>query len=142
MGTVQDIAGTQSPLSSSAIYARIDQGVDYSQSQPYTALGTGIVEDISTGWQGGTGQAVYVKLNKPVVVNGRTYYEYYVAETTPLVKKGDRVRVGQQIAKGGAAELGFLIGGQPTKLVGGYGSGTKPTQAGKDFWDLIQALTS
>lgn len=141
-GIIQDPAGTQSPLMSTAAYARIDQGVDYSQSQPYTALATGTVEDVVSSWAGGTGKAVYVKMNTPVVVNGRTYQEYYVAETTPLVSKGQRIRVGQQIASGGAAELGFLINGKPATLVGGLGAGTKPTQAGQDFFDLIQYLIS
>jgi hypothetical protein len=111
--------------------------VDFTQSASYKSIGSGIVEQIASGWQGGTGKAVYVKLNQPVMVNGRTYSEFYVAETNPLVYAGERVHAGQAIASGGAAELGFLIGGAPTP-VSVIGAGTPQTQAGKDFYAFLQ----
>jgi len=132
--------GYTSPIIQNATFERIDQGVDYSQVEPYVALGAGIVERISTGWAGGTGKAVYVKLNNPITIGGRTYTGYYVAETNPLVQVGQKVRVGQEIASGGAAELGFLINGAPTPLQGGLGAGTKPTQAGTDFYYFVKSL--
>lgn len=139
-GTVGPTQGYASPVGPGYQYARIDQGVDVAQSNNYLALGAGVVERIATGWAGGTGQAVYVRLNKPVVVNGTTYNGYYVAEVAPLVKQGQRVQTGQPIAKGGSAELGFLINGEPTPLQGGLGAETQPTQAGNDFYTLIKKL--
>lgn len=128
-----------SPISAGAQFARVDQGVDYSQPDPYVAIGPGRVYAVTGGFAGGTGQAVYYKLDKPVLVGGRAYQELYVAETSPLVKAGQRVKEGQPVASGGAAELGFASGTSPAApLVGGLGSGTQPSQEGYDFLALVK----
>jgi len=137
------VSGTSaysSPISSGAKFERIDQGVDYQQSGSYTALGSGIVTKIATGWAGGTGQAVYIKLDNPITIGNQTYDGYYYAETTPLVRLNQKVNVGQPIASGGSAEIGFLVNGEPTPLQGGLGASTKPTQAGNDFYSLVNQL--
>jgi hypothetical protein len=133
-------AGYVSPVQKSAAFARIDQGVDYSQQGQYVALGSGVIQRIASGWSGGTGKAVYVKLDNPITISGITYDGYYVAETNPLVHEGQKVNVGQPIATGGSAELGFLVNGAPTPLQGGLGASTQPTQAGKDFYSFVKGL--
>ena len=126
-----------SPVSKNVTFERVDQGVDYMQSTPYVAVGDGVVSAITGGWRGGTGLGVYITLDHPITVNGRTYDQVYYAELHPLVKQGQRVKMGQPIAAGGAGELGFAHDNGPVApLVGGYGAGTKPSQAGHDFLDL------
>lgn len=127
-----------SPIAPNAQYERVDQGVDYTQSTPYRAVGSGVVYHVGSGFVGGTGQSVYIRLDKPIVVNGRSYREVYYAETKPLVKVGQRVKEGQPVAGPGAAELGFASGGGPAApLVGGLGAGTQPSQQGQDFYTFV-----
>ena len=128
-----------SPVAHDAKFARVDQGVDYQQARPYVAMGDGVVYALGRGFKGGTGQAVYIKLDHPITVNGRTYDEIYYAETTPMVKVGQHVKAGQAVASGGAAELGFAQGASPmAPLVGGYGAGTQASVQGHDFLDVVQ----
>lgn len=127
-----------SPVTANAAFARVDQGVDYYQRQPYLAVGDGKVYAITGGFAGGTGKAVYYELDTPVVVNGRSYKQLYVAETTPMVKVGQRVKEGQALSSGGSAELGFADGARPAApLVGGLGAGTQATREGHDFLDFV-----
>lgn len=133
-----------SPVGKNAQFARVDQGVDYSQNEPYVAIGSGTVYAIGHGFAGPAGQkgrefAVYIRLDHPITVNGRTYREVYYAETTPLVRVGQHVRAGQPVSAGGAAEIGFAHGAAPAApLVGGLGAGTQSSVAGHDFLDVIQ----
>lgn len=131
------LQSTVAPVSADAVYERTDQGVDYTQSTPYVAVGAGTIIGVTTGWTGsGTGIGLYYRLDKPIVQNGRTYRDLYVAETTPVknFQAGDRVAAGEPLMSGGAAELGFANGTSPVApLVGGKGAGTQPTQAGADF---------
>ena len=127
-----------SPVTSNAAFARVDQGVDYYQRQPYLAVAPGRVYAVTGGFAGGTGKAVYYELDTPVTVNGRSYKQLYVAETTPLVKVGQRVKEGTPLATGGSAELGFANGRTPAApLVGGLGAGTQATREGHDFLDFV-----
>ena len=131
------------PVSKNTQFARVDQGVDYSQSEPYVAIGSGTVYHIGSGFAGGTGKAVYIRLDHPVLVNGRVYREIYYAETTPLVKVGQHVKAGQPIQSGGGAEIGFAHGNGPAApLVGGLGSGTQATKQGSDFFDFVNGKGS
>ena len=139
-GIIGDTSGYSSPITKSAQFERVDQGVDYSQTTPYKSIGSGIVRQIDTGWAGGTGKAVYIDLDNPVQIGNRKYTGFYTAETNPLVSVGQRVEAGQPIASGGAAEIGFLINGRPTPLQGGLGASTRPTQAGTDFLNFVRQL--
>ena len=126
-----------SPVTKGATFERVDQGVDYMQSAPYVAVGDGVVTAITGGWHGGTGIGVYITLDHPITVNGRTYDQVYYAELRPLVKQGQRVKAGQAVAAGGAGELGFAHDNGPVApLTGGFGAGTVPSVAGHDFLDL------
>jgi len=135
------LATRVSPIGKNAKYARIDQGVDWSQSEPYKAVGSGTVVKISHGFVGmepGDDWGVYIVLDHPITVNGRTYGEVYYAETKPLVRVNQRVKAGQPVTVGGAAEIGFARNGTPvSQPIGGIGSGTKPSQAGQDFYDFV-----
>lgn len=131
--------GWVSPVGKGASFERIDQGVDWSQAAPYVAVANGRVSAISRGWHGGTGIGVYITLDKPITVNGRTYSQVYYAELQPLVRVGQRVRAGQPVAAGGAGELGFASNNGPVApLAGGLGAGTQESVAGHDFLDLAQ----
>jgi hypothetical protein len=127
------------PISKNAKYARVDQGVDYEQSENYVSVGSGTVIRIAPhSFAGGTGDSVYIRLDKPIKVNGRTYNEVYYAEQTPLVSLGQKVKAGQPVMKGGGAELGFADNGHPVApLQGGLGAGTQDTQAGHDFLAFV-----
>ena len=126
-----------SPISKGATFERVDQGVDYSQSAPYVAVGDGVVSAVTGGWHGGTGLGVYITLDHPITVNGRTYDQILYAELKPLVRQGERVKAGQAVAAGGAGELGFAHDNGPVApLVGGLGAGTQQSVAGHDFLDL------
>lgn len=126
------------PFDPDAKFGRIDQGVDVNQSGPYRAVGSGKVYKISKGHVvGGTNIGLYYHLDHPIVVNGRTYRDIYIWHTTPLVKVGARVKAGQPLMSGGAAEMGFASGGGPVSpLIGGLGPKTKPGQAGRDFYSF------
>ncbi len=127
------------PVGSDLTYGRVDQGVDYTSTKPYVSPGPGVVYHIGKGFAGGTGDAVYVRLDTPIVVNGRAYKELYFAETKPLVRQGQRVKAGTPITAPGSAELGFASGNGPAApLVGGLGSGTQPTQQGNDFLSFVK----
>lgn len=131
-----------SPIAPGSSFEGVDQGVDYNQQSPYRAVGSGTVYALGSGWHGGTGQAVYEQLDQPLVVNGHSYPQVYYAETSPLVKVGDKVAAGQPVASGGGAELGFASGASPmAPLAGGYnaeGGHTVSTQQGYDLLSLIR----
>jgi hypothetical protein len=128
-----------SPIGKNAQYERVDQGVDWSQPEPYVAVADGKVTAISRGWHGGTGIGVYITLDHPITVNGRTYDQVYYAELRPLVRVGERVHAGQAVVAGGAGELGFAANNGPVApLAGGFGAGTQSSVAGHDFLDLAQ----
>lgn len=131
--------GWVSPVGKGASFERVDQGVDWSQAEPYVAVANGRVSAITRGWHGGTGIGVYITLDHPITVNGRTYSQVYYAELRPLVKVGQRVRAGQAVVAGGAGELGFASNNGPVApLAGGFGAGTQASVAGHDFLDLAQ----
>lgn len=128
-----------SPIRKGATFERVDQGVDWSQAEPYVAIADGKVTAISRGWHGGTGIGVYITLDHPITVNGRTYDQVYYAELRPLVKVGQRVHAGEAVVAGGAGELGFAHNNGPVApLTGGFGAGTQSSVAGHDFLDLAQ----
>ena len=116
-------------------FARVDQGVDWQEGSPYRSVGAGVVTRVAPrSFAGGTGDAVYITLDHPVTVNGRTYRQVYYAEQSPLVHLGQRVAAGQPVMRGGGAELGFASGNAPAAaLVGGLGRGTQQTTPGQDF---------
>lgn len=128
--------------SSTSSFERIDQGVDWSSTKPYTAIGSGTVYAVTSGFAGGTGTAVYIQLDHPIKWNGQTFSQVYYAETTPLVAQGQRVQVGEPVTGPGAAELGFANGTAPAApLVGGLGAGTQPSSQGNAFYDFVQSLS-
>lgn len=129
--------GVVSPIGKNASFERVDQGVDWMQAEPYVAVANGRVTAITRGWHGGTGIGVYITLDHPITVNGRTYSQVYYAELRPLVKVGQRVRAGQPVVAGGAGELGFAANNGPVApLTGGLGAGTQASVAGHDFLAL------
>ena len=85
---------------------RTDEGVDYSSRSPYMAVAPGTVVHIDPNFYNGT-PAVYIRLDKPVQVNGRTYRGVYYSETQALVRVGQRVQPGQDVIGPGNAEIGF-----------------------------------
>jgi hypothetical protein len=109
---------------------RIDQGVDYTSTSPYTALAAGTVVYIDPNFWQGT-PAVYEKLDTPVTVDGRTYDEIYYSETPALVHTGQRLAPGQPVIGPGSAEIGFAQGNLPAAHAI-YHEGDA-TQAGQDF---------
>lgn len=124
----------QSPLAPGASVGRVDQGVDYSQSSPYRAIGSGRIYAIDPNFYKGT-PAVYEQLDQPVTVNGRTYGQVYYSETPSLVRQGDRVAAGQPVTAGGSAELGFARGALPAAHYT-YSEGV-PQPQGYDFRSLV-----
>jgi hypothetical protein len=127
-------SGHTSPVAADYKFGRVDQGVDVSQTRPYVSPGAGVVVRIGRV-AGGTNQGVYIRLDQPVTVAGRSYPGIYVWHTSPLVKPGQRVSAGQAIMSAGSAEVGFATAdGRPVApLVGGLGAGTKPTSSGQDM---------
>jgi hypothetical protein len=115
---------------------RIDQGVDYTSSSPYTALAAGTVVYIDPNFWQGT-PAVYEKLDTPIVVNGRSYDEIYYSETPALVHTGQRLVPGQPVTAPGNAEIGFAYGNLPAAHAI-YHEGDA-TQAGHDFYAYMTA---
>ena len=113
---------------------RIDQGVDITSSSPFVAVASGTVVHIDPNFYNGT-PAVYVKLDKPVTVNGRTYRAVYYSETPALVHVGQHVQAGQAVIGPGVSEIGFAqrfgVGWLPAAH-GQYTEG-RPTVAGGDF---------
>jgi len=135
----QGLAGTfSSPFKAGWKFGRVDQGVDYTTSSAIHAPLDGVVTRIDQGWAGGTGKAVVVRFHQPITIGGRTYDGFYSAETNPLVGVGARVSAGTPLTTGGSGEIGLTINGQPARLVGGLGAGTRPTQAGQDLLTLLQ----
>jgi hypothetical protein len=117
---------------------RIDQGVDYTSSSPYTALAAGTVVYIDRNFWEGT-PAVYEKLDAPIVVNGHSYDELYYSETAALVHVGDRLAPGQPVIGPGSAEIGFAHENLPAAH-SIYHEGDA-TQAGHDFLTWVTAGT-
>jgi hypothetical protein len=117
-------------------FERIDQGVDYVSSRSYQALASGTVVYIDPNFWQGT-PAVYERLDSPITVNGHTYDEIYYSETPALVQVGQRVRPGQAVIAGGAAEIGFAKGNLPAAHTV-YHEGDQ-TSAGQDFYAYISA---
>jgi hypothetical protein len=109
---------------------RVDQGVDYTSSGPYTALAAGTVVYIDPNFWEGT-PAVYERLDTPVVVNGHSYDEIYYSETAALVHTGQRLAPGQPVIGPGSAEIGFASGNLPAAH-SVYHEGDA-TQSGHDF---------
>lgn len=126
-----------SPINPAASFGRIDQGVDYSQTDPFRAIGSGTIYRIDPNFYKGT-PAVYQRLDQPVRINGRTYSEVYYAETDALVTEHQRVVAGQPVIAAGSAEIGFANGGVPFAH-SVYNEGDV-TQAGQDFAALLELL--
>jgi hypothetical protein len=115
---------------------RIDQGVDYTSSSPYTAVASGTVVYIDPNFWEGT-PSVYEKLDSPIVVDGRSYDEIYYAETPALVQVGQRLAPGDPVIGPGSAEIGFASGELPAAH-SIYHEGDQ-TQAGHDFYTYMTA---
>jgi hypothetical protein len=117
-------------------FGRVDQGVDITSSQPYTALAAGTVTYVDRNFWQGT-PAVYERLDTPVVVGGRSYDEIYYAETRALVRVGERLVPGEPVIGPGSAELGFARGDLPSAHAI-YHEGDA-TRAGHDFYAYLTA---
>ena len=113
---------------------RTDAGVDY--LKPYHGAIYAIADSVVTGirkpgepqW-GGLG-AIYMDLESPITVNGRSYSKWYTAEHEHIedgIAVGTKVTAGQKIAftKSGWQETGFLAGQDLNS--------NKPTQEGLNF---------
>lgn len=141
---VRPSGGYVNPVPPGSTYERIDQGVDTITTLPVRAPVPGTIFKVSPAgsWAGGTGEAAYERFDKPLAVNGRTYYGGYFAEEHPLVPEGAHVTAGQPVLAAGGNELGFLVGPslQLPALIGGKGAGTQETQAGRDFASFLRAL--
>lgn len=114
-----------------------DQGVDATSTSNFLAVASGRVVHIDPNFYNGT-PAVYIKLDKPVTVNGHRYPGLYYSETPALVHVGQRVAPGQAIIGPGTAEIGFArpFGSSSSSwLPAAHGTYTEgdPTAAGKDF---------
>ncbi len=124
-----------SPVNASAKIGRVDEGVDITQNTPFIAAASGVVSYIDRNFYRGT-PSVYVTLDNPITVNGRTYTQMYYAETAALVKVGDRVTAGQTPVIGpGTSEIGFASGNLPAAHAT-YHEGAVTT-AGKDFASVL-----
>jgi hypothetical protein len=126
----------RSPINPNASkVTRLDQGVDIVSSSPFLAVAGGTVVHIDPNFWNGT-PAVYVKLDHPVTVNGRTYGAVYYSETKALVHVGQHLNAGDPITDQGAGELGFAARFGGSWLPAAHGSYTEgvPTQQGKDFY--------
>lgn len=119
-----------SPVTSAAKFGRVDQGIDITQRTPFLAAASGVVSYIDRNFWRGT-PAVYITLDNPVTINGRTYTQLYYSETPALVNVGQRVRAGQPISAPGTAEIGFANNNLPAAH-GHYVEGQK-TVEGQDF---------
>jgi hypothetical protein len=141
----EQLSNVQAPAASTSFAAsgglqvgRVDQGVDYTSSTPYTALASGTVVYIDPNFWEGT-PSVYERLDTPVMVNGRSYDEIYYAETAALVHTGERLAPGQAVTGPGSAEIGFAVGNLPAAH-SVYHEGDA-TQAGHDFYSWVTAGT-
>lgn len=123
-----------SPIYPSARFGRVDEGVDYTQAQPFVAAASGFVSHIDWNFYRGT-PSVYVTLDNPITINGHTYRQIYYAETSALVKVGQRVVAGQPVIGPGTAEIGFANNNLPAAH-GTYVEGQK-TAAGTDFAEAL-----
>lgn len=126
-----------SPAGRAGRIARIDQGVDYDSDLPFVAIASGTVVHIDPNFYNGT-PAVYIKLDHPVTVNGRTYDAVYYSETKALVKVGQHVKAGEVISGPGAAEIGFASDSSGYWLPAAHGTYKEGMQTvpGHDFLDL------
>lgn len=126
----------RSPINPNASkVTRLDQGVDIASSSPFLAVAGGTVVHIDPNFWNGT-PAVYVRLDHPVTVNGRTYGAVYYSETKALVHVGQHVNAGDPVTDSGVGELGFASRFAGSWLPSAHGVYTEgvPTQAGKDFY--------
>ncbi|HET8752644.1 MAG TPA: lytic murein transglycosylase [Gaiellaceae bacterium] len=124
------------PATAGLQFGRIDQGVDLTSGHPYVALAAGTVVYIDPNFWQGT-PAVYVKLDTPIVVGGRSYDEMFYSETPALVHVGERVVPGEPVIGPGSAELGFASGHLPAAHAV-YHEGDE-TLAGHDFYTYLTA---
>jgi hypothetical protein len=122
------------PWPADAPLGRTDAGVDYLKPYhgPIYAIADCVVTRVHKpgdhAW-GGLG-AIYMDLEAPITVNGRSYTKWYTAEHEQIedrIAVGTRVKAGQQIAftKSGWQETGFLAGQDLNSQ--------EPTRAGADF---------
>lgn len=122
------------PWPADAPLGRVDAGVDYLRPYhgPIYAIADCVVTKIhepgDPAW-GGLG-AIYMDLESPIAVHGRSYTKWYTAEHGHIedgIAVGCRVQAGRQIAftKSGWQETGFLAGQDLNSH--------EPTQAGRDF---------
>jgi hypothetical protein len=128
------------PWPSDAPLGRTDAGVDYLKVYhgPIYAIADCVVRRIhqpgDQAW-GGLG-AIYMDLDSPISIHGRSYSRWYTAEHGHIedgVAVGAKVKAGQKIAftKSGWQETGFLADQDLNSKV--------PTQAGEDFREFALA---
>lgn len=150
--TTVDLSQYTNPLPNprKLIPTRIDQGVDFQGAGPMAALGDAeILNTTGGGWPGGP----YMSFRLiDGILSGLAVY--YAENIHPLVKPGMHVKKGQHIADwfdgGTGIEMGFDDGSgsrplSQTKAAGSIsganlpGGGTRPTQVGKLFDELLVA---
>jgi hypothetical protein len=91
---------------------RVDQGVDWAEAGRIPALGRGHVTDVGSASivEGGTWPVVVYELDDPPP-NAPSRYVYVAENFTPTVKRGDRLKPGQEIGRAAGKypyiEVGF-----------------------------------
>jgi hypothetical protein len=138
------VAGKGFGVFSQANYAGTDQGVDFKGTGPIPALGSGVVTDVGKSGiiEGG---------NFPYVIYRLTDGPYkghfvYVAENfVPTVKKGTKVKTGQEVGKAVGAypyiEVGFNKSGRGWNPVAPLNPNPhSPKPAGAQMWSYIQGV--
>jgi transglycosylase-like protein with SLT domain len=127
--------------------SRTDMGQDYVTPRPgarLNAIGDGTVVAITSGGfpsEGGTGLGLVLKLKHPPKGPHTSPYVYYYEGLKATVKRGDRVKRGQQVAVGDGTsiEIGFAAdagGGTLASAEGDVAANTHYSSAGRMFQRL------
>ncbi len=144
MSTVYN--GYANPLAGAHVTAeRIDQGVDYTGTGTYDALGAGTITQAGvggTGWPGHGGFIEELLSSGPLA--GRTFYYAEGVDPAAGIRVGSKVAAGQPIAnlstdQSTGTELGFGGPGTAT-FASTHGGGSGATAAGVAASNLIHKL--
>ena len=125
-------------------YAGTDQGVDFKGTGPIPALGSGVVTDVGKAGIIEGGQYPYVVYR---LTDGpyKGHYVYVAENFVPTVKKGTKLKVGQEIGKAVGAypyiEVGFNKTGAGWNPVAPlHPNPHSPKPAGNTMWSYIQGV--